>query len=94
MSLLATHRAPTAGHRYQSQVSLPQRHDCSMHSGMGVTSLTLPRHNLTGKIDELNLAALATLTTLDLEGAGCCSSMCACDSCSGAQLEADLTLDL
>ena len=60
--------------------------------GMGVTSLTLPRHNLTGKIDELNLAALATLTTLDLEGAGCCSSMCACGGCSGAQLEAGLTL--
>ena len=37
---------------------------------MGVTALTLPRHNLTGRIDELNLAALATLTTLDLDGGG------------------------
>ena len=36
--------------------------------GLGVTTLTLPRHNLTGRIDELNLAALATLTTLDLDG--------------------------
>ena len=36
---------------------------------LGVTTLTLPRQNLTGRIDQLNLAALApSLTTLDLGG--------------------------